>query len=191
MPTLSAVGATLDHPLLQQLHEVDQYVRKNVTLPPYAGSGLGSVGLILTSTLEHGGYWCSPRNALTFATTGGGGDHYSLLIQGGAIKESSPVVLTWPSEGDQIIVGESLYDFLCCGMHGGYFQFLHGSDDALTVEAHGLQFLSHVEAHQQQVIAIMADKLNLKPWPVADRSARFRSLAERFLSLIESAEDAE
>jgi hypothetical protein len=191
MTIVTAIGAKLDHPLLQRLHELDRHIRDKFKLPRYAGAGVGSVGLILNSPLENGGYWCSPRNALTFAHTGGDGDHYSLLIKDGIINESSPVVLTWPSEGTQTIVGESLHDFLCFGMHGGYFQVLSGHTDTPTVESHGLQFHPHVEEYQQQVIALLAAELKLTPWPQADRVSRFKSLQERFRALVDAADEPE
>jgi len=191
MPAVTAKGTTLDHPLLQRLHELDRHIRDNFALPRYADAGVGSVGLILNSTLENGGYWCSPRNALTFARTGGDGDHYSLLIKDGIIDESSPVVLTWPSEGTQTIVGESLHDFLCFGMHGGYFQVLSAHTDTPTVESNGLLFHPHVEEYQQQVIALLASELKLKPWPQANRVSRYKSLQQRFRSLVDAADEPE
>jgi hypothetical protein len=188
---VAANGATLDHPLLQRLHEVDRHIREHFTLPQYADEGVGAVGLILRQTLANGGYWCSPRNALEFAHTGGDGDHYSLLIKDGIIDESSPVVLTQPPEGANIVVGESLYDFLCFGMHGGYFSLLWSNAGSPTVEADGLQFHSHVEDYEQQVIALLARELKLKPWPQADRISRFESLQDRFRSQIDAPKNPE
>ena len=114
----------IDLPTLTPLREFDMYVRDQIP----RDQGLGSVGLNLNPELEVGDNWCSPVNALTFACTGGDGDHYGLVELDGEINESSPVVLTWPDEGSHRIVGESLYDFLCFGLHGGYFSVLseHG-----------------------------------------------------------------
>lgn len=188
---VAASGATLDHPLLQRLHDVDRHIREHFTRPPYADEGVGAVGLILSQKLENGGYWCSPRNSLKFARTGGDGDHYSLLIKDGTIDESSPVVLTQPSEGMNIVVGESLYDFLCFGMHGGYFSLLWKHADPPTVEEDGLRFHSHVDDYEQQVIALLARELKLKPWAQADRTSRFESLQDRFRSQIDAPKNPE
>ena len=185
MNRVTATKVKLDHVLLQRLHEVDQHIRNNFQLPLWAAPGVGSVGLILNSRLDNGGYWCSPSNALTFATTGGDGDHYSLLIKDGVINEKSPVVLTWPSEGEQMIVGATLYDFLCFGMHGGYFQVLSGTADLPDVNVDDLLFHSHVEDFQQKVLAFMTAHLDLKPWPHVDRSARFQGLQSEFLPFVE------
>ena len=189
MPKVTSANARLDHPLLERLHDVDQHIRKTFKLPRWADAGVGSVGLILYQKLENGGYWCSPKNASTFATTGGDGDHYSLLIKDGVINETSPVVLTWPSEGEQTIVGASLYDFLCFGMHGGYFQVLAGHTDVPDVKAHELLFHSHVEDYQQEVLAYMTAQLDLKPWPHAERSVRFQSLQSDFRPLVDASDE--
>ncbi len=191
MLSVTANGAKLDHPLLQRLHDLDRLIRETFTLPRYADPGVGSVGLILYPTLKNGGYSCSPRNALSFAHTGGDGDHYSLLMTDGKNDESSPVVLTWPSEGTQTIVGESLHDFLCFGLYGGYFQILSGIGDTPTVEANGLMFHSQVEEHEQQVIALLAKELNLQPWPENDLVSRYKSLQKRFASLVDAADGFE
>lgn len=184
-PKVTAANAKLDHPLLQRLHEVDQHIRKTFKPPRRTDSGVGSVGLILDSELKTGSYFCSPENALTFARTGGDGDHYSLLIQDGVIDETSPVILTWPSEGVNTIVGASLYDFLCFGMHGGYFQILFDYNNAPDVKAHDLVFHSHVDDYDQQVLAYMTTELGLKPWPLNERGVRYQKLQSDFRSLLD------
>ena len=184
MLSVTANGAKLDHPLLQRLHDLDSHIRARLN-----PQGIGSVGLILYSTLERGAYSCSPRNALTFAHTGGDGDHYSLLIKDGIIDESSPVILTWTSEGAQTIVGESLRDFLCFGLHGGYFQILSDIGTTPTVDANGLSF--HVEDDEQQVISLLATELQLQPWPMGERVSKYKSLQERFGPLVDASDEWE
>lgn len=67
---------------------------------------------------------------------GGDGDHSGLVECDGEINESSPIVLTWPDEGNHRIVGELLYDFLCFGLHGGYFSVLseHGEEPTVRID---------------------------------------------------------
>jgi hypothetical protein len=45
------------------------------------------------------------------------------LALDGSIRERSPVVITIPAAfpGQNLIVGESLFDFLCLGTYRGYF----------------------------------------------------------------------
>ncbi len=44
------------------------------------------------------GYWCTPSNSITFATTGGDGVHYGLLDIGSGFNDESPVVMTVPAQ---------------------------------------------------------------------------------------------
>ena len=170
IPTLAAEGATLDLPLLNELHRADAYIRDHFDIPYYFDAGIGSVGLKLATRLTTGGYWCSPTNALTFASTGGDGNHYSLLVRNGVIDNESPVVLTWPSEGEHVIVGESLYDFLCFGLHGGYFEILsYDESEVPSEDVEDLWFFSHVEEPQRKVLTYLAKELDLKPSPWKER----------------------
>ena len=176
------MDVSVDLPTLTELRELDMYIRDEI--PLQGDQGLGSVGLILCPELEAGGYDCSPVNALTFARTGGDGDHYGLIECGGEITESSPVVLTWTGEGTHTIVGESLYDFLCFGLHGGYFSILPGHGDEPTVQTEGLSFYSHVTEQQAEILNLLCDELGLEPWPQPDRLARFKAMQEEYLPLV-------
>ena len=187
MTKLKAKGAKLNLPLLERLHEVDREVDR--LFPPEILNyrGLDRVGLILPTTLEPGNYeYCSPKNGLVFASTGGDGDHYSLLVHDGVVDDKSPVVMTWPSEACNTVVGESLYDFLCHGLYSGYFQLSFGIDEPLTVESGGMKFCAHVEAQQAAILAHLAKTLDLKPWPQKERVVRMNSLKKRFGGMVQS-----
>lgn len=188
MSQLSIVGANLDLPLLERLHQVDSQVRERFILPESYDPGLGCIGLSLDRQLKPGAYWCSPRNAVAFASTGGDGDHYSLLIQNDRVDSQSPVVLTWPSEGQQAIVGESLYDFLCFGLRGGFFQILPSADEEPPADLQNLWFYTHVEDAQRKVLTFLAEELQLVPWPWKDRKNRYRALQDRFLASVQVAD---
>lgn len=184
MPQLSIVGATLDLPLINRLHQADAQVRERFSLPKHYDPGLGCIGLILDRQLKRGAYGCSPSNAVAFASTGGDGDHYSLLIRDGRVDSQSPVVLTWPSEGQQAIVGESLYDFLCFGLHGGFFQLLASTDAEPPAENEDFWFYPHVDDAQRRVLTFLAEELKLVRWPWLDRKKRYKALQARFLTSI-------
>ena len=104
------------------------------------------------------------------------------IVRDGKIDSKSPVILTWPSEGQQAIVGESLYDFLCFGLHGGYFQILSNSEAGPTSDGTGLWFFPHVADAQREVLTFLAEELGLVPWPWKDRKKRYKALQDRFLS---------
>ncbi len=87
LPAISVPGVDVRLPTLQKLWVIDKHIRENI--PLRGDKGVGAVGLILQRPPEYGSYWNSPKNAITFAHTGGEGDHYSLLIRDGVIDEDS------------------------------------------------------------------------------------------------------
>lgn len=172
-------GITLDLPLLNDLHRLSHEAKRRFPNP--RNEGFGRIGLYLETELAPGGYWCSPKNAVVFASTGGDGDHYSLLIRENRIDERSPVLLTYSVEGTQQVVGENLFDFLCLGMHGGYFQV--NSVFSQSPPANGPEhwFCEHVDEHERMLLSYLASELKLRPW--TDRG-KYRRLQEEFLSLV-------
>lgn len=76
-----------------------------------------------TPRLQNGGYHCTPKNSCSFAHTGGEGVHFSFLGDLSEVNDASPVIVTIPMAFDHpnFIVGENLFDFLCFGMHRGFF----------------------------------------------------------------------
>ena len=178
-PQVAVPNVVLDLPLLSELHRLNDEAEKRFAFD--GDTGFRRLGLILNKELEFGGYWCSPKNALTFARTGGDGDHYSLLIHDDRIDEKSAVVLTWPSEGDQQIVGENLYDFLCFGMHGGYFQINSVSSESPPPNAPRHWFCEHVDEQNRKLLTFLASELGLKPWGLDERHERFQRLQQELL----------
>jgi hypothetical protein len=68
----------------------------------------------------------TPKNSLSFASTGGDDVHFGLVAVNGKFGDASPVVMTVPMAGDNpeelnFIVGETLRDFLCLGCERGFF----------------------------------------------------------------------
>lgn len=145
---------------------------------------LGISGSSWKRSLRLGAIGAPPKNALTFASTGGDGDHFSLLIHDGRVDDKSAVVLTWPSEGINQIVGENLYDFLCLGMHGGYFQIQMVFPEFRPASAPEHWFCDHVDEQQQKLLTFLASELNLKPWDDGKRRERLKRLQDDFLPLV-------
>ena len=82
------------------------------------------IGLNLEPPVAPWQYYCTPKNVRTFASTGRDGVHYSLLNswRTGPQLLDSPVVMTVPMNfaNNNIIVGETLHEFLCLGCRVGY-----------------------------------------------------------------------
>lgn len=80
------------------------------------------LGLLPHADLRPSGYMQAPRNALTFASTGGDGVHNSVLDLGEGISNASPIVMTVPmADQPNRVVGADLRQFLGLGLHSGYF----------------------------------------------------------------------
>jgi len=144
---------------------------------------LGPIGL--THVLEElywSGYPCSPRNSVAFASAGEDGDHYSFLVSNNRIDENTPVILTWPTEAENYIVGATLREFLSFGMHCGYFQLL----DVLEFpDANCDRWVDtrQLEADEQKLLREFADEFKLEPW--TNRSSRFEELQKEYMPLLE------
>ena len=81
-------------------------------------------GLILEVPPKLEFYPCTPKNSLTFASTGGDGVHFSILDQGNAASFNSPVIMTVPMamEDDlNTVIAENLDEFLGLGYYVGWF----------------------------------------------------------------------
>lgn len=79
-------------------------------------------GLFLEQPPLESNYWCTPRMAKTFASTGGDGVHYSYLYTSDAHCDEVLIVMTMPMN-DQLnyVVAESFDEFLGLGFHVGWF----------------------------------------------------------------------
>ncbi len=141
------------------------------------------IGLILIRPLKTLEYESTPRNSCAFAETGIDGTHFSLVQMGGQITEKSPVVMTVPANyrEENLIVGGTLYEFLCLGSKIGYsgLDQLTYSDNRKET----LEWLEHPEAffkqefqeckdqlgkeyfdREQDLLQLLRHRLSLKPW---------------------------
>jgi hypothetical protein len=145
---------------------------------------LDPIGLLLRdpSSPEWGRYESTPRNAVTFAGTGGDGVHYS-VVEG--VVGARPVVMTVPMNWDNenLVVGEDLVDFLALGSRCGYFvleQLTYSLETSirdiesgeLGVEPEGVELLDRLRTH-----------FGVRPWPsigsrLTDLEARYRHLLD-------------
>jgi hypothetical protein len=184
----------VNHPLFERLRQLDKEAARR--FPGRFDPGLGSLGLILDQKLDQSRYsFCTPLNCQTFAHTGGEGVHFSFRLQDGMVRESSPAVVTIPAMGGQnFVVGENLFDFLCLGVHRGFFaleqlayypeltlEVFTNPDWQSTESWHGsVGFVPGEE--DRRLLAFLTSELGLRPWPNA---ARFALLQERYCGSLE------
>lgn len=140
----------------------------------------GEVGLYLTADLELTDYAATPANGRTFAWTGVDGIHFSLLLVDGAIRDSSPVVMTVPGMfgAENLVVGENLVDFLALGSMNGFdLEGLVEEDRSPAIDA--------IESGQNPspLLRTLADAFEVSAWQGVGR--RLEELQDRFGALIE------
>jgi hypothetical protein len=155
------------------------------------------IGLILRRTPKNFGYWATPVNSVSFATTGGNGVHYGLLTADGGISDDSPVVMTVPMMFDKpnIIVGRSLLEFLCLGCSTGYFvleQLAYDKVDTMELiqhprrlfeDSYGKGFSTHKSFQREKhLLEALIKDFDLRPWDRLEE--QLDELQERYLPLL-------
>jgi hypothetical protein len=183
----------VDHPLLEHLRRLDKEADRR--FPGGCFAGFGNLGLILDRRLEQSRYSCTPINVRTFANTGGEGVHFSFIVRDGLVRENSPVVVTIPTLGVNFIVGETLFDFLCLGVHRGFFALEQlAYKEQLTLEVFMNPDWQPTESWHASVgfvpddedksrLAFLVSELGLRPWPSPERFAVLQCQHGRSLEL--------
>lgn len=174
----------------------------------------GAIGLILAKKLVCRDYYCTPQNSLTFANTGGDGIHFGFL----QIDKPwiCPVVITVPMGGsvdsrdNNVILGETLREFLALGFHIPYFELeelvydfngtLHSlnqpepspSFDGLTESSGSRASAQELEKLKKQTERLVdgeflfdqiVREFDLKPWENIEH--RLEELRQRYLPILQ------
>ena len=144
-----------------------------------------SIGLILFAPPRHGGYWCTPTNSVTFATTGGDGVHYSWLVDPEIGLDFAPIVMTVPMcDTPNLIVGANMREFLSLGCRYGYFaleQLIYHRQRTLD-ELASKSIPKDATTVERELLRKISDSFNLQPWEAPEE--RLATLQERFAPLI-------
>lgn len=146
------------------------------------------LGLTLQHPLENYGYYNTPINSSSFATTGGDGVHYSLLHIDGEVRENSPVVMTVPMmfEEGNLILGENLLEFLALGCRTGYFNLenlIYQQEETIRLLDAGVREGSAAAwEYKEPLLTSLIEEFDLKPWPEHER--RLGQLQEKYAGLI-------
>ena len=150
------------------------------------------IGLNLEGKLENYEYWCTQKNSITFASTGGDGVHFGLLDIGNGITEESPVVMTVPMcDTPNTVVGSNLVDFLSLGCRQGFFvleQLIYQFDVMVDELDSGLYGEEMEEAELDQLDAISSG-FNLSPW--TNHKAKLANLRDEFHHHIDALDEPE
>jgi hypothetical protein len=178
---LAYVPVQIDHPLLTRLTELSEEATRDLCPGKDWQYVFDPIGLLFEDSIRKSSCWCDPENSVEFMSTGGDGHHFCFLVVGNTVSEASPILLCRPDFLDEptVVVGENLYDFLCFGMHCGYFNVLGVLD--YPDERIGNWYGEDVDEPQRVLLQFLREKLGLKPW--TNRSRRFRELQDRYLPL--------
>ena len=139
------------------------------------------LGLLLNARLTGPAYDQTPRNCITFASTGGDGVHFSYLLAGEVPTDDSPIVMTVPMAGDpNRMVGRNLRHFLGLGRHSGYFMLEQLQYDyAGTVLALDRRELDHPAREESRALARIAEALAVEAW--SEHGPELVELEEQFV----------
>jgi hypothetical protein len=103
---------------IQHFWEIDDHIKSKWGKKFY--NHIDYCGLEPVRPLKHYGYFCTPKNSLTFASTGGDGVHFGFLDRNNL--NETPIVMTVPmSDNYNVIVAEDLEEFFSIGYYVGWF----------------------------------------------------------------------
>lgn len=72
--------------------------------------------------MENGGYFCTPKNSLAFAQTGGNGVHFSIVNGINENGHPGPIVMTVPMAiNTNLVIAEDFNEFFSIGYYVGWF----------------------------------------------------------------------
>jgi hypothetical protein len=183
-------------PLLDALWELDPIIRERFPGDYRDGIAAVGIGFAKSNEFKHGDYYCTPKNSVAFAWSGGDGEHYSFIVRNNKVDADSPVILTAPANsGDENhLIADNFQNFLRLGLRRGFFgigQFAYDPDEALaaygnpdwvpTKKSHySVGFVP--DDRQLQVLSFVAEALGLQP--LSYTSEEYAKLQARLAELI-------
>jgi hypothetical protein len=119
--------------------------------------------IVLEPTESYWDYWCDPINVETFAATGMGGAHFGEFE---AEDGKRPVVLVAPDFDEPcIILGDSLFEFLCLGCEVGYGLLVElPCQMGWTVEQIESRRPCVGDPQEQRILSELRSRFRLKAW---------------------------
>jgi hypothetical protein len=145
-------------------------------------------GLLLQRPLKRWEYFCTPANALTFASTGGDGVHYSFLQLPGVSIEGQPVVMTVPmADRHNVVIAESLGEFLGLGYFVGWF----GIEQLVYQPTEALAYLNQPDPddwpEREELLEILRQDLAIRHVPLS--LARIEQLEGKYIGLVDARDE--
>ena len=134
--------------------------------------------------LARNDYFCTPLNTLTFATTGGNGVHFGILVDDARHSLNGPVIMTVPMADEKnIILAEDLSEFFSIGYYAGWFALeglVYDREDTIDWFAHANDQMSEEEL---RFLDLVKTRLALEPQPLSKK--RLEDLKEKFFGRLQ------
>ena len=128
--------------------------------------------------------WCTPRNVMTFATTGGDSVHYSYLVDERLPEGRYPIVMTLPCVNDlNWVIAESFQEFFDYGYYVGWFSLEQLYYDDEEGPAYFLQPSENFGDIGTAQLPLLRKALNMKPVPPT--LERFAQLQQKYGALLD------
>ncbi|MGV3541363.1 MAG: hypothetical protein ACO1OQ_16225 [Rufibacter sp.] len=141
-------------------------------------------GLYPVRPLINYNYFCTPKNSLTFANTGGNGVHFSILNLAFLGENAEPVVMTVPMASiNNVIIAEDLEEFFSLGYHVGWNaleQIVYNIEETVTYYS---QPDPEITYEQKAFLELIRHELPIKQKPLTQ--IRLKELEQKYLSKIE------
>lgn len=122
-------------------------------------------------------YDATPRHSCSLASTGGDGEHFSVLL---GAECRGVIVLTAPMAFDRpnVVVGETVADFLGLAVVSGFSTIPN-----ISYRGFELGSADIVAGEPDPLVLAVRDELGVEPW--TDVEVRLRELDTRYLELVQ------
>ncbi len=149
------------------------------------------IGLILLKKLECWGYWCTPTNTISFATTGGDGVHFGFLCANdGKPSDDSPIVMTLPSaDTSNIIVGENFKEFLNLACRIGFFELeqIEYQPEIYLPLLDSHKYIEDISQEEKSMLENLEKTFKLKPW--LNHGSRLIELKDKYFNKLKYSDE--
>lgn len=145
-------------------------------------------GLEPIRPMQCAGYFCTPKNSLTFASTGGDGVHFGIVSGSNNKVNAGPIVMTVPmADINNVVVAEDLEEFFSIGYYVGWFaleQILYDLEEAIEYFSKPDDEMSQKEI---RFLDMVRKELSIKPVPLSKQ--RLKELEEMYFPVLKIDKD--
>ena len=143
-------------------------------------------GLVPVRPLQNYGYFCTPKNSLTFATTCGDGVHFGIMKDKNGEINVGPVIMTVPMfSKNNIVIAGDLDEFFSLGYYVGWFaleQIVYDIDETIDYYSR-TDSDPEMEKEEYLFLEIIRKELPINHKPLSKE--RLKELEQRYFDRLE------